>query len=354
MTPELIKTMIDISGKTQNVSNHRSLKLLCEMQRFSQGLDVFSNATIHPFYDSRKEVIEKAYQWLSHNGYTCRVERYYESVDGYIIDGAEVKLIVSIECLSNTVRLITFGDEDLAKPVTDWFNTEFKKQGYTLSTAIRINKQDVPEFQEDFIIQNSVQKPCQSFYPWLSVSLDEYIDAFMASDENILVLFGPAGTGKSSFIRYLLDRIGKDAYLAYNKDIIASPHLLEWFHKFKAQAIAYEDIDTHLDSRENGNTLMSTILNGAEGIIKSKKKMIFSTNLPSTNRIDSALLRVGRCFDVLQFSHLTQAEAAKVRSDLGKAPKDLGSKSNWSLAEAIADTNEAQQVVNRFGRKAGF
>jgi hypothetical protein len=44
---------------------------------------------------------------------------------------------------------------------------------------------------------------------------------------------------------------------------------------------------------------------------------VFSTNLPNVSDIDDALLRPGRCFDVLQFRPLTRAEATDVIAEAG-------------------------------------
>jgi hypothetical protein len=45
------------------------------------------------------------------------------------------------------------------------------------------------------------------------------------------------------------------------------------------------------------------------------KKLIFSTNLPSTKDIDDAILRAGRCFGVLEFRALTLTEANEACED---------------------------------------
>lgn len=355
MLPQFIDKIFEASYMRSGTPNvHASIRLLCEAQNLMLGRNIIYRKSFNHFDGDKKEMFTKCSQWLSANGYTYSSEEPLFSIAAFVTDGEIINATINIENMLNSVRIFVRGSENLCNEAITWFDSEFKKEGYTLSTAVRINKNDAVEFQENYILSGAIQKPLQSFYPWLTIPLEEYFKAFMESDENILVLYGPAGTGKSSFTRYLLDYVGKNAYLAYNKDIVATPHLLEQFYRDDAQIIAYEDLDTQLDSRENGNTLMSSILNGAEGIIKTKKKMIFSVNLPSTSRIDSALLRVGRCFDILEFTHLTQEEATKVRSDLGKPLKDLSSKAKWSLAEATADTNEAQQVVNRFGRKVGF
>jgi ATP-dependent 26S proteasome regulatory subunit len=48
--------------------------------------------------------------------------------------------------------------------------------------------------------------------------------------------------------------------------------------------------------------MMHRFLNVGDGLVTTKgKKLIFSTNLPSIRDVDSALVRPGRCFDILNF-----------------------------------------------------
>jgi len=75
-----------------------------------------------------------------------------------------------------------------------------------------------------------------------------------------------------------------------------------------------EDADSFLSSRsKSGNTVMHKFLNVGDGLLSTRgKKIVFSTNLPSTRDIDDALLRVGRCFDVLKFRGLTEQEVKRI------------------------------------------
>ncbi|MGJ3449112.1 hypothetical protein, partial [Enterobacter sp. PTB] len=66
-------------------------------------------------------------------------------------------------------------------------------------------------------------------------------------------------------------------------------------------------------SRNDGNKLISKFLNTADGILpNNKKKLIFTTNLPNIRDVDKALVRPGRCFDVLEIGYLNKEQAAKI------------------------------------------
>jgi energy-coupling factor transporter ATP-binding protein EcfA2 len=257
---------------------------------------------------------------------------------------------------SKTITIEIHGNPDTVNNLLPEFSTLLEPLGTLIYTASSVDLNGQLQADRSHLSKDDSNVARDSFFPWLSVSLDDYFKAFMESDESVLVMFGPPGTGKSTFLRSLILSGNHTSMLAYNKNVVQSPATLRWFYsRNNVKILAYEDIDTHLGSREDGNALMSTILNGAEGILSHPgKKLIFSTNLESIDKIDPALLRVGRCFDILQFHNLTPTQGNAVLADLGREPKDLSSKEKWSLAEVLSKKNPAQQRINRFSKKVGF
>ena len=193
------------------------------------------------------------------------------------------------------------------------------------------------------------------FYPFLKLSLDEYFERFMSSNENVLVLYGPPGTGKSTFLRSLIAQKTTESWLTYNKSVIESDHLINGFYNSKAELLALEDIDKYMGARGDGNSLMSSFLNSSEGIVQRKdKKIVFSTNLATIDKIDSALLRRGRCFDVIKFELLTVPQARAVEEQMGLPAQDLSSKANWTLSEILNPLSDDLQSSNRNNKAIGF
>ena len=78
------------------------------------------------------------------------------------------------------------------------------------------------------------------------------------------------------------------------------------------------------------------------------KKLVFSTNLPSVRDVDSALMRPGRCFDVVEFRPLKRDEAEVVAAELGLVLPDG---SEFTLAEMF---NEQPSGDSVFNRRVGF
>lgn len=161
--------------------------------------------------------------------------------------------------------------------------------------------------------------PIQSMYPWLREPLESYYRRFMASNSNVLICIGPPGTGKTTFIRGMLHMLGLSATLSYERDIFNSDEFMVNFLSSSSSVFILEDADTLMTPRQDGNTSMERFLNASDGLIATQsKKLVFSTNLPTTRNIDDALLRAGRCFDVCDFRRLEPPEIDQLTADLGR------------------------------------
>lgn len=180
----------------------------------------------------------------------------------------------------------------------------------------------------------------RSAYPWLDQeqysNVDEYLLDFLNSESNVLIFIGPPGTGKTTLIKTLIQLSKANAKVAFDGKVLAQDDFFADFMEDQTRCMVMEDADEFLRSREDGNSMMHKFLNIADGLISSRtKKLIFSTNLPSINDIDPALMRAGRCFDVMQFRNLTRAEALNVLEESGHDHITLGDGQEFSLAEVF-------------------
>lgn len=256
----------------------------------------------------------------------------------------------------DSIRVTVYGDDLEVRGITAWMKTKFETGGSSTHTVYRLDRNGNPVENISRITKNNAQLAKDSFYPWMNVSIEDYFKAFMASDESVLLLYGPPGSGKSTFIRSLINSNEYSAMMAYGHDVIISPAILDKFHERDLDILCYEDIDNYLGNREKEeNHLMPILLNASEGVMKKKgKKIILSTNLPSIDRIDPALLRIGRCFDIIQFRELTTPEASAVLVDMGMPAKDFSKRSSWLLADVLAGETVGRQTINRFAKPKGF
>lgn len=191
-------------------------------------------------------------------------------------------------------------------------------------------------------------------YPWLPKDLDSYIDDYLNSQASVLILIGKPGTGKTTFIKNLIHRSGGDAKVTYDEAVMSGDSLFAGFIESEDRFMIMEDADMFLKSREDGNSMMHRFLNVSDGLISAQdKKLVFSTNLPSVRDIDSALMRPGRCFDVVEFRPLTRVEAQVVASEMSV---ELPDGNEFTLAEIFnvqpsGDVNSNARTVKR---KIGF
>jgi hypothetical protein len=198
------------------------------------------------------------------------------------------------------------------------------------------------------------RKAIRAAYPWIDSSyksLEEYIDEYMDSEASVLILIGPPGTGKTTFIKNLIHRSKANAKVAYDPKVVSEDGFFANFIADDSRFLIMEDADEFLQSRIEGNTMMHKFLNVSDGLISSfDKKLVFSTNLPNVGDIDSALMRPGRCFDVLQFRPLTRVEARGVLDEINDA-RDLPDGSEMTLAQLFS-VQPSGKAYSR--RKVGF
>ena len=207
---------------------------------------------------------------------------------------------------------------------------------------------------DDISVPLNYRAGIRAAYPWIHESygaLTEYIDEYIDSEASVLILIGPPGTGKTTFIKNLIHRSKANAKVAYDPKVMMEDSFFAGFIGDETRFLIMEDADEFLKSRTEGNTMMHKFLNVSDGLISAAdKKLVFSTNLPNIGDIDEALMRPGRCFDVLQFRALTRDEAKGVMAEIG-SDRELPDGPELTLAELFS-VQPSGKVFHR--RRIGF
>ena len=273
------------------------------------------------------------------------------SSSGFIIE-EDTNNFIKFSVNSNSTEVRAFGDEMFAEDIVEIVESNFSVVTSYIEWIYGAdgNSVNVP--------LNRDRLPIKEMYPFLGEeSLEEYYDRYMNSSANILLLIGPPGTGKTTFIRGLLAHRECSAIVTYDAGILEKDGFFARFIEDDAEVMVLEDSDAFLKSRSDGNTMMHRFLNVGDGLVTTKgKKMIFSTNLPSIRDIDSALIRPGRCFDIVTFDALDVQQANDLAQKLGvNLPvRPRGKETEkYSIAEIFNQQSE-QATVAKANRKVGF
>lgn len=140
-------------------------------------------------------------------------------------------------------------------------------------------------------------------------------------DSGLFLFHGKPGTGKSTYLRYLIKSINKKTIfispkMAGNLDSIEITKLLL---ENKNCILVIEDAEGLVVSRNHEhNSNLSTILNLTDGILgESLGIQIIATFNTNLKNIDSALMRKGRLKLAYEFTELPAEKASKIISKQG-------------------------------------
>jgi len=314
------------------------------MGRLKTGTDIFCDEVRFEIIPNLNQVVCNVVDSL---GYENTLISSSSSRAQMIVNG---KGIIAARTNSNSSYVEIMGDQDLIDAVFGVLLNNHSEITTTIEWIVGGDGGDggsitIPLYAPEGVVDSS--------YPFIEEGVEQFVDDFLKSSENILLLIGAPGTGKSNFIKYIISRSKKNALITYDPEVMKRDGIFANFIEDDYGSLIMEDADAFLGARTEGNLMMSKFLNVGDGIVSMRgKKLIFSTNLENLDDIDPALLRPGRCFAVVQFRKMTFDEAKQFTADHKITGWEPTPGEEYSLADLYNHTKQVRKVIPK--RKVGF
>jgi hypothetical protein len=189
----------------------------------------------------------------------------------------------------------------------------------------------------------------------------QFIATLQSRPSGITILRGEPGTGKTSFIRYLIQKLRRSHrfyYLPVNQcNVLTSPELVEfWVGENERRAkftkvVILEDAESLLMERGSDNREhLSNLLNISDGLLGEFLRVhLLCTLNCEIARLDPAVTRSGRLLAYRDFRRLSAEEARRLA--LAKALQ-IRPQETYTLADIY---NQKQVVFDKAqGKRPGF
>ncbi len=142
------------------------------------------------------------------------------------------------------------------------------------------------------------------------------------NDKGLVLLYGDPGTGKTNYIRRIINNVDKKRILYMPPDMatqLANPALVPFLAEVPNSVLIIEDAENVLLKRQGQhNQAISNILNLSDGLFGDCLNIqIVATFNTDLRNIDEALLRKGRLIAKHKFGNLTEDRVRKLCSTLG-------------------------------------
>ena len=284
------------------------------------------------------------------DSFLIRIEYSTRHTHISIISEIYTESVDELEVVKKKIELLF---KDISKEVSScdvlWYTTD--SRGDVVSYH-------VPEILDDYIYHEA--------YPFIP-NLDNFIENYRKSSESVLILMGPVGTGKTRLIRYMIRKLFPNSledlrnkpcvlYTTDNK-VLEQDKMFIDFITSSRRLMVLEDVDFSLRDRVEGNTSMYRLLASSDGLLQANdKKIIFSTNVGHEREIDKALIRPGRCFDVIKFRNLSINEGQNFLNTFRNDGVNIKLKEENSLAELYRQCSSKKlRLIDKQGyEKVGF
>lgn len=154
-----------------------------------------------------------------------------------------------------------------------------------------------------------------------------YSSLNLKGKNGLILLHGKYGSGKTSYLRYLIGNIDrKFIYFPLTMvEALSSPEFLPFISQYPHSVIILEDCESILIPRDKGannSSAISHLLNLGDGLLSDALSInVICTFNAGIRKIDDAILRKGRLLARYEFKELELQKAQALATKIGKIVK---------------------------------
>jgi hypothetical protein len=237
--------------------------------------------------------------------------------------------------------LFVLGNKIVIRMMEDWSDVYFDTSNYDLATTIltEFKTYKAPEKEKDYEINiislnnNNLDLKTLSIKP-TTLDIDLYYnDDFKAidtiikerlckeNDKGIVLLHGLPGTGKTTYLRYLIGNLKKKVMFVAPSVAgnLMNPEFIDLLLDNPNSVLVIEDAENIIkDRRYSSESSVSNLLNISDGLLSDCLNVqIVCTFNSEIGLVDNALLRKGRLIARYEFEKLSIGKARKLNDHLG-------------------------------------
>lgn len=158
-------------------------------------------------------------------------------------------------------------------------------------------------------------------------NINKLVKKVKKSNCGVCVLFGERGTGKTSAISYIANKLYRIVIFIPNNMIehtINNPDFRKFIKRYSKPILVIDDCEMLFNDYLNkSNILVNNLLQLSDGFLSEIVDVTFITifNCEEEEEIDHNLLECNNLIDVVEFEYLSEEESNELSSYLGEKPK---------------------------------